>query len=153
MNNQQGNAAGAGKEDFLDKGKFSAPLPRESGQVSSDKSFAGVDAVEKKFGGGKIDPVKQRDTNEKVTDKARGFLEKKGINIPSAVGHELTCPLELLAVMRNADGNTVQQLDLRSGRGGKGTSGTMHKNIRRILLIRREEWRSARAQSACSIAR
>ena len=97
MNNQQGNAAGAGNEDFLDKGKLSVPLLDEPGQVPSDKSFAGVDAVEKKFGDGKIDPVKQRDTNEKVTDKARGLLEKKGVNIPKAVGHELTYPLELLA--------------------------------------------------------
>ncbi|MCJ1402879.1 hypothetical protein MMC11_006100 [Xylographa trunciseda] len=61
---QQGNtAANAGQEDYLDKG---------------------LDAVEKKFGQGKIDPTKQRGMNEKVTDKARGMFEKAtGKNIPA----------------------------------------------------------------------
>lgn len=36
----------------------------------------GLDAAEKKFGGGKIDPTKQRGMNEKITDGARGMLEK-----------------------------------------------------------------------------
>jgi len=38
--------------------------------------ITGLDAVEKKFGQGKIDPEKQRATNEKVTDGARGMFEK-----------------------------------------------------------------------------
>ena len=36
----------------------------------------GLDAVEKKFGQGKVDPQKERGVNEKVTDKARGMFEK-----------------------------------------------------------------------------
>ncbi|MCJ1485602.1 hypothetical protein MMC06_005777 [Schaereria dolodes] len=56
----QGNAGG--QEDYLDKG---------------------VDAAEKKFGGGKIDPQKERGVNEKVTDQARGMFEKvTGKNVP-----------------------------------------------------------------------
>ncbi|CAD6581620.1 MAG: hypothetical protein ASARMPREDX12_000612 [Alectoria sarmentosa] len=51
---QTGNAAGE-QEDYLDKG---------------------LDAVEKKFGQGKVDPQKERGVNEKVTDKARGMFEK-----------------------------------------------------------------------------
>ena len=35
-----------------------------------------MDAAEKKFGGGKIDPQKERGVNEKVTDQARGMFEK-----------------------------------------------------------------------------
>ena len=54
---QQGGAAagGAGQEDYADKG---------------------LDALEKKFGGGKVDPEKQRGMNEKITDGARGMFEK-----------------------------------------------------------------------------
>lgn len=36
----------------------------------------GLDAAEKKFGQGKVDPQKERGVNEKVTDKARGMFEK-----------------------------------------------------------------------------
>lgn len=36
----------------------------------------GLDAAEKKFGQGKIDPQKQRGMNEKITDGARRMLEK-----------------------------------------------------------------------------
>ena len=36
----------------------------------------GLDAAEKKFGQGKIDPQKERGLNEKVTDQARGMFEK-----------------------------------------------------------------------------
>ncbi|MCJ1365936.1 hypothetical protein MMC16_005061 [Acarospora aff. strigata] len=50
-----GGAAGGQKEDYLDKG---------------------LDAAEKKFGGGKINPEQSRGMNEKVTDGARGMLEK-----------------------------------------------------------------------------
>ena len=38
--------------------------------------MTGLDAAEKKFGQGKVDPEKQRGMNEKVTDKARGLFEK-----------------------------------------------------------------------------
>ncbi|KAH0835244.1 hypothetical protein FOPE_04132 [Fonsecaea pedrosoi] len=59
--NNQGQAAGQ-KEDYLDKG---------------------LDAVEKKFGQGKIDPAKQRGVNEKITDKARDMFEKAtGKDVP-----------------------------------------------------------------------
>lgn len=37
---------------------------------------SGLDAAEKKFGQGKVDPAKQRGMNEKVTDGARGMFEK-----------------------------------------------------------------------------
>ncbi|EXJ85742.1 hypothetical protein A1O1_06110 [Capronia coronata CBS 617.96] len=61
--NTQGSAAGSNQqEDYLDKG---------------------LDAAEKKFGQGKVDPTKQRSTNEKITDKARDLFEKTtGKNIP-----------------------------------------------------------------------
>ncbi|KIV96584.1 hypothetical protein PV10_00428 [Exophiala mesophila] len=59
MNNQQGQGP---KEDYLDKG---------------------LDAVEKKFGQGKIDPAAQRNTNEKITDKARNMFESStGKKVP-----------------------------------------------------------------------
>jgi len=67
--NQQQAATGnnAGQEDYVDKG---------------------VDAAEKKFGGGKIDPQKERGTNEKVTDKARGMFEKAtGKNVPDKISN------------------------------------------------------------------
>ncbi|KAL9129160.1 MAG: hypothetical protein Q9175_007370 [Cornicularia normoerica] len=65
---QGGNAAAAGgQEDYLDKG---------------------LDAAEKKFGQGKIDPQKQRGMNEKVTDKARGMFEKAtGKHVPDKVSN------------------------------------------------------------------
>ena len=43
---------------------------------NSDNPFSGLDSVEKKYGGGKIDPAKSRGINEKVTDGARDFFEK-----------------------------------------------------------------------------
>lgn len=46
------------------------------------RNHTGLDAVEKKFGQGKVDPAKQRGMNEKITDKARGMFEK-------ATGYEL----------------------------------------------------------------
>jgi len=55
MDNQQGGNAGGQQEDYMDKG---------------------LDAVEKKFGQGKIDPAKERGTNEKITDGIRGGLNK-----------------------------------------------------------------------------
>ncbi|KAJ5593925.1 uncharacterized protein N7459_000133 [Penicillium hispanicum] len=50
-----GSSAGGQQQDYLDKG---------------------LEAVEKKFGGGKIDPAKMRSTNEKITDGAREQFEK-----------------------------------------------------------------------------
>jgi len=65
MNNNPGpqtGATGTGQEDYLDKG---------------------VDALEKKFGQGKVDPAKERGVNEKVTDFARDKFEKMtGKNVP-----------------------------------------------------------------------
>lgn len=40
------------------------------------RNHTGLDAAEKKFGQGKVDPAKQRGMNEKITDKARGMFEK-----------------------------------------------------------------------------
>ena len=88
-----GQAGGSGpKEDYLDKGNVSLLLPFlpslfpfsrfhpsithiYTGLTAKTKK-PGLDAAEKKFGQGKVDPVKQRETNEKVTDKARGLFEK-----------------------------------------------------------------------------
>ncbi|KAJ5111601.1 hypothetical protein N7532_002136 [Penicillium argentinense] len=55
--NKSGSSSGgsSNNEDYLDKA---------------------LDSVEKKFGGGKVDPVKMRDTNEKITDNAREQFEK-----------------------------------------------------------------------------
>lgn len=36
----------------------------------------GLDAAEKKFGQGKVNPEQSRGMNEKVTDGARGMFEK-----------------------------------------------------------------------------
>ncbi|KAL2057690.1 hypothetical protein ABVK25_002074 [Lepraria finkii] len=61
-NQTQQGQGNAGQEDYLDKG---------------------LDAVEKKFGQGKVDPTKERGVNEKVTDKARGMFEKMtGKHVP-----------------------------------------------------------------------
>ncbi|KAJ5538775.1 uncharacterized protein N7503_006720 [Penicillium pulvis] len=52
----------AGNEDYLDKG---------------------LDSVEKKYGGGKVDPAKMRSTNEKITDTVREKFEgATGKNVP-----------------------------------------------------------------------
>ncbi|OJJ66343.1 hypothetical protein ASPBRDRAFT_79224 [Aspergillus brasiliensis CBS 101740] len=66
--NKGGNAQASGssgnqnQEDYLDKG---------------------LDSVETKFGGGKIDPQKMRSTNEKITDTARTKFEgATGKNVP-----------------------------------------------------------------------
>ncbi|KAI9825379.1 MAG: hypothetical protein M1819_000545 [Sarea resinae] len=59
---QQGNAAQGGQEDYVDKG---------------------VDAFEKKEG-----LPDNRQTNEKVTDKARGLFEKAtGKDVPSKLSN------------------------------------------------------------------
>ncbi|KAJ5481267.1 hypothetical protein N7475_000079 [Penicillium sp. IBT 31633x] len=63
-----GSGAGArGQEDYVDKG---------------------LDSVEKKFGGGKVDPVKMRSTNEKITDAGRGQFEKStGKHVPAKISN------------------------------------------------------------------
>lgn len=66
---KEGNAStgGQGQEDYLDKG---------------------LDAAEKKFGGGKIDPEQKRGLNEKITDKARGMFEKAtGKDVPDKISN------------------------------------------------------------------
>ncbi|KAI9926016.1 hypothetical protein ASPWEDRAFT_107397 [Aspergillus wentii DTO 134E9] len=50
-----GSGGGSGQKDYLDKA---------------------LDAAERKFGGGKVDPEKMRGTNEKITDGAREQFEK-----------------------------------------------------------------------------
>lgn len=46
---------------------------------------------------GKIDPAKQRNTNEKITDKARGMFEKAtGKNVPDKVCRYSPTPLQML---------------------------------------------------------
>ncbi|PYI09144.1 hypothetical protein BO78DRAFT_427521 [Aspergillus sclerotiicarbonarius CBS 121057] len=57
----QGSGGSGGQEDYLDKG---------------------LDSIESKFSGGKIDPQKMRSTNEKITDTARTKFE-------SATGHKV----------------------------------------------------------------
>ncbi|KAJ5861896.1 uncharacterized protein N7529_009206 [Penicillium soppii] len=52
--NSGSNSAG-GQEDYVDKG---------------------LDSLERKFGGGKVDPAKMRSTNEKITDTGREQFEK-----------------------------------------------------------------------------
>jgi len=60
--NTTGNTGAAPKEDYLDKG---------------------LDAVEKKFGQGKVNPEQSRGMNEKITDGARNMFEKAtGKDIP-----------------------------------------------------------------------
>lgn len=43
---------------------------------SLTSSLVGLDAAEKQFGGGKVDPAKMRGTNEKITDQATSMFEK-----------------------------------------------------------------------------
>ena len=50
-------------------------IPRHS-LISMYLTIIGLDAIEKKFGGGKVDPEKQRGMNEKITDGARSAFEK-----------------------------------------------------------------------------
>ena len=85
MNTQPQNTAGAPKEDYLDKGKAvpmffipSVPVTYQpiAHKKPTDRLQKGLDAVEKKFGQGKINPEQSRSMNEKVTDGARGMFEK-----------------------------------------------------------------------------
>ena len=54
----------------------SIPLGENPSSVA-DFAIIGLDSVESKFGGGKIDPQKYRSTNEKVTDGIRNEFEKE----------------------------------------------------------------------------
>lgn len=76
---QQGNDQ---NEDYLDKGML-IPLPLITFKRLTD-SIA-LDFAETKFGQGKVDPVKMRSTNEKITDGARGLFEKMTGYVPSKV--------------------------------------------------------------------
>ncbi|PWY87414.1 hypothetical protein BO70DRAFT_193952 [Aspergillus heteromorphus CBS 117.55] len=63
------NAGGAQQEDYVDKG---------------------LDSLESKFGGGKVDPhsAKMRSTNEKITDTAREKFESiTGKKVPSKISN------------------------------------------------------------------
>ena len=68
------NQGGAPKEDYLDKGP-SWPLPYPKNFTLTSRN-AGLDAAEKKFGQGKINPEQSRGMNEKITDGARNMFEK-----------------------------------------------------------------------------
>lgn len=58
-------------------------------------TYAGLDALEKKYGQGKIDPQKSRGINEKITDTARETFEKMtGYVYPSLV-NVLLCIVHL----------------------------------------------------------
>ena len=50
-------------------------------------TWGGLDSIERKFGGGKIDPDKMRDTNEKITDTAREKLEGATGYVPRMYPH------------------------------------------------------------------
>ncbi|EED19433.1 conserved hypothetical protein [Talaromyces stipitatus ATCC 10500] len=57
--------------------------PPQDGAQNEDYLDKGLDFAEKKYGQGKIDPVKMRDTNEKITDGARNLFEKvTGKHVP-----------------------------------------------------------------------
>ncbi|KAK2821750.1 hypothetical protein FQN49_007711 [Arthroderma sp. PD_2] len=92
MNNQPpgggpGGPGGRG-QDYLDKGtrEEMALIPEslEAIKTRSEKHkltpliyvYTALDAAEKKFGKGKIDPNKSRGMNEKITDFARNTFEK-----------------------------------------------------------------------------
>ncbi|KAF2665080.1 hypothetical protein BT63DRAFT_429027 [Microthyrium microscopicum] len=68
MNNQAGMTNNAGGEDYVDKA---------------------LDSVEKKFGGKYgADTGKNRNMNEKITDKARALFEKfTGKKVPNKVSN------------------------------------------------------------------
>jgi hypothetical protein len=68
-NQTQGQPQGQ-QEDFVDKGAYPHPWLKTYANV------AGLDALEQRFGGGKIDSAKMRSTNEKITDAAREQFEK-----------------------------------------------------------------------------
>ena len=78
-NQHQQAGAASGQEDYLDKGAsvIPSPLPYQSIRpLPNILQSTGLDAAERKFGQGKVDPAKERGVNEKVTDQARGMFEK-----------------------------------------------------------------------------
>ena len=80
-----GSSGNQGQEDYLDKGEYfsaraltiiSCWFGLSRLECNADIiSLVGLDSVEQKFGGGKIDPQKMRSTNEKITDTARNQFE------------------------------------------------------------------------------
>lgn len=76
-----GSSGNQGQEDYLDKGEFLSAsawyfgLCYRGWNAMLISSSLGLDSVEQKFGGGKIDPQKMRSTNEKITDTARNQFE------------------------------------------------------------------------------
>lgn len=54
----------------------SSPHPPPPPGTAHAKLATGLDAIEKKFGGGKINPEQARGVNEKITDGAREMFEK-----------------------------------------------------------------------------
>ncbi|PYH28787.1 uncharacterized protein BO87DRAFT_203742 [Aspergillus neoniger CBS 115656] len=82
-----GSSGNQGQEDYLDKGEYfffftRAPIilccwfGLSRLEWNADIiALVGLDSVEQKFGGGKIDPQKMRSTNEKITDTARNQFE------------------------------------------------------------------------------
>lgn len=79
-NQHQQAGAASGQEDYLDKGASVIPSPLPYPFLSINQFTinisTGLDAAERKFGQGKVDPAKERGVNEKVTDQARGMFEK-----------------------------------------------------------------------------
>ena len=72
-----GTQQNQGQEDYLDKGEDISLHTRPSLLTLLLANLPiGLDSAEKKFGGGKIDPQKQRGMNEKITDFARDKFEK-----------------------------------------------------------------------------
>ncbi|KAJ5793416.1 hypothetical protein N7457_000015 [Penicillium paradoxum] len=70
------------------KGSSSGTGSSSGSQGQEDYVDKALDSVEKKFGGGKIDPVKMRSTNEKITDTARGQFEKAtGKKVPEKISN------------------------------------------------------------------
>jgi len=70
--NTNSNSGAGGQEDYVDKGELEAIYYR----LNSKLTATGLDSLERKFGGGKVDPAKMRSTNEKITDAGREQFEK-----------------------------------------------------------------------------
>ncbi|RWQ96484.1 hypothetical protein C8Q69DRAFT_465475 [Paecilomyces variotii] len=71
------------KKSITTDKRTSTMADNTSGNQQEDYLDKGLDAVEKKYGGGKVDPEKYRSQNEKITDTARGLFEKAtGKKIP-----------------------------------------------------------------------
>lgn len=78
------HSGGADDRDYLDKGEITKTTIANQLQLPFIFSCLllltfleiGLDSVQRKYGGGKIDPDKNRQTNEKITDGARNMFEK-----------------------------------------------------------------------------